>query len=166
MSYTIHVRTAGTLSSLISAENKYTITDLTISGLLNGTDIKFIREMAGGGFEFDESTKGRLGILNLAAASIVSGGLKYFCYGDKEFNDNSIGGCFFAECGGLKEIILPNNVTKIGTAAFLGCEGLNSIKIPKSVTYIGEKAFMGCSRLADITIPNSVKTIEWWAFAM
>jgi len=44
---TLHVATAGTLSSLIASNVKYEITDLTLTGNLNGTDIRFIREMAG-----------------------------------------------------------------------------------------------------------------------
>ena len=44
---TIHVATAGTLSNYISEEEKYQIEELTLSGLLNGTDFKFIRDMAG-----------------------------------------------------------------------------------------------------------------------
>ena len=45
---TIHVETAGTLPTLISEEEKYEIEELTLSGELNGTDFKFIRDMAGG----------------------------------------------------------------------------------------------------------------------
>lgn len=39
---TIHVETAGTLSPLISAEEIEQITDLTLSGYINGTDVKII----------------------------------------------------------------------------------------------------------------------------
>ena len=38
---------AGTLPSKISASEKYLITNLKIVGKINGTDLKFIREMAG-----------------------------------------------------------------------------------------------------------------------
>ncbi len=44
---TIHVATAGTLPNLISEDEKYQIEELTLTGELNGTDFKFIREMAG-----------------------------------------------------------------------------------------------------------------------
>ena len=39
---TIHVATAGTLSDYISEDEKYQIEELTLSGLLNGTDFHFI----------------------------------------------------------------------------------------------------------------------------
>ena len=44
---TIHVATAGTLPELISEEEKYQIEELTLTGYLNGTDFKYIQEMAG-----------------------------------------------------------------------------------------------------------------------
>ena len=40
----IHVENAGSLSALIG-EQKDTMTELQLSGSLNGTDVKFIREM-------------------------------------------------------------------------------------------------------------------------
>ena len=44
---TTQVDEAGTLPSKISASEKYLITNLKIVGKINGTDLKFIREMAG-----------------------------------------------------------------------------------------------------------------------
>lgn len=43
---TIHVATPGTLSTYITSNEKYEITSLTLTGDLNGTDIRYIREMA------------------------------------------------------------------------------------------------------------------------
>ena len=51
---------AGTLSSQIAAEEKLNITNLSITGPINGTDILFIREMAGAGKEENLSTTGKL----------------------------------------------------------------------------------------------------------
>ena len=67
---TIHVETAGTLPTLIAENQKYEITDLTLTGNLNGTDIRLIREMTG--------TGGKLAILNLEEANIVAGGDSYY----------------------------------------------------------------------------------------
>ena len=44
---TVNVTTAGTLSQLIRSDDKYSITELTITGPLNGDDLLLIREMAG-----------------------------------------------------------------------------------------------------------------------
>jgi len=73
----INVETAGTLSSIIPASKKYLITDLTLSGNLNGSDIRFIRDMAGRDY-LDNNTDGKLNKLNLNDAKIVSGGDYYY----------------------------------------------------------------------------------------
>ena len=49
---TIHVATAGTLSNYISDYEKYYLEELTLSGELNGTDIRFIRHMSGIDYEW------------------------------------------------------------------------------------------------------------------
>lgn len=73
----VSVPEPGALPSLISSSDKNTITDLTVEGNLNGTDILFLREMAGADVE-GHQTQGRLAKLNLANARIVSGGEPYF----------------------------------------------------------------------------------------
>lgn len=40
----IHVETAGSLSTLITAEEATQITDLTLSGYINGTDVNLIKK--------------------------------------------------------------------------------------------------------------------------
>ena len=67
---------AGTLPDKISANEKNLITNLKIVGKINGTDLKFIREMAGRVNE--EKTDGKLSILDLSEAKIVAGGDAYF----------------------------------------------------------------------------------------
>jgi hypothetical protein len=46
LAITLHIKTAGTLPTFIEESKKYQITDLTLTGNLNGTDIRNIREMA------------------------------------------------------------------------------------------------------------------------
>lgn len=53
---------AGTLPDKISANEKNLITNLKIVGKINGTDLKFIREMAGCDYDGKE-TDGKLSIL-------------------------------------------------------------------------------------------------------
>jgi len=50
---------------------------LTLTGNLNDTDIRYIREMAGKDSLGNETT-GQLAMLNLAGANIVSGGGYYY----------------------------------------------------------------------------------------
>ena len=65
----------------------------------------------------------------------------------------------------IKELAIPNSVTRIKSYAFEGCAGLTSITFPNSVTSIGECAFKGCVGLTSITFPNSVTNIESYAFS-
>ena len=70
----------------------------------------------------------------------------------------------FYDCTGLTSITIPNSVTSIGSEAFYRCTGLTSVTIPNSVTSIGSSAFSSCSGLTSITIPNSVTSIGSSAF--
>ena len=64
----------------------------------------------------------------------------------------------------IKDLIIPDGVTKIGDYTFEGCTGLTSVTIPESVTSIGAFAFRGCSGLTSFTIPESVTSICTYAF--
>lgn len=59
-----------------------------------------------------------------------------------------------------KEIIIPNEVTKINTYSFNCCSGLQSIYIPQSVTFIDSYAFLLCSGLT-IYCETGEKPIDW-----
>ena len=161
VSKTVNVQTAGTLNSLIPTTDKYQITSLTVTGFLNGTDIRYIREMAGRDVN-GRITLGKLSVLDLSGANIVAGGSNYFY--DHTTSLNEIGYAAFDQCTGLTSIIIPNSVTSIGNAAFYHCTGLTSIAIPNSVTSIGDNAFDSCLGLTSITIPNSVTSIGISAF--
>ena len=163
-SITTQVDEAGTLPSKISASEKYLITNLKIVGKINGTDLKFIREMAGCDFD-GKKTDGKLSILDLSEAKIVAGGDAYVRYGNNPYTSNDkLGDYAFRGCSGLTSLTLPSGVTEIGFGAFDGCKGLTSLTIPSSVTKIGESAFQGCSGLTSLTIPSSVTSIGKNAF--
>ncbi len=55
----------------------------------------------------------------------------------------------------IKDLVIPNSVTRIGESAFYGCSGLTSITIPNSVTSIGDKAFSGCGNLVSVEINSN-----------
>ena len=162
---TIKLDKAGTLPNKIAVSRKYLITNLKIVGKINGTDLKFIREMAGSDFN-REKTDGKLSILDLSEAKIVKGGTAYisfngFCH--HTYNDE-LGHYAFAGCSGLTSLTLPSGVTSIGYEAFRGCSGLTSLTLPSGVTEIRELAFAGCSGLTSLTIPSGVTSIGKWAF--
>ena len=162
---TIKLEEAGTLPSKIGDTKKYKITNLKIMGEINGTDLRFIREMAGCDYK-GMGTEGKLVTLDLSEAKIVEGGDIYFyssyfyCY----TSDDVIGGYAFYGCSSLTSLTLPSNVTKIGESAFEGCSSLTSLTLPSSVTEIGRSAFKGCSSLTSLTLPSSVTSIGSSAF--
>ncbi len=152
---------AGTLSEKITGDQKYTITSLKVSGPINGTDVRYLREMAGKDAN-GKNTEGKLTDLDLTDANIVEGGECY--YEDFYAKNDTLGKYMFYDCG-LTSIKIPNSVTSIGDWAFYYCSGLASVTIGNSVTSIGHGAFSDCSSLTSVTIPNSVTSIDDYAFS-
>ena len=165
---TLKLDEAGTLPTKIAVSRKNLITNLKIVGKINGTDLKFIREMAGRDFN-REKTDGKLSILDLSKAKIVAGGDAYvhietFSSNDYYTSNDRLGNSAFEGCSGLTSLTIPSSVTSIGWSAFEGCSGLTSLTIPSSVTSIGYGAFSGCSGLTSLTIPSGVTSIGDCAF--
>ena len=162
---TIKLKEAGTLASRIADTKKYKITNLKIMGEINGTDLSFIREMAGRD-NTGWGTEGKLTTLDLSEAKIVKGGLNYYYYNNCFFHtsDDVIGDYAFSGCSRLTSLTIPSSVTEIDESAFEGCSGLTSLTIPSSVTWIGRSAFDGCSGLTSLTLPSSVTRISESAF--
>ena len=163
---TIKLDKAGTLPDRIASSKKYKITNLKIVGEINGTDLKFIREMAGCDFNGKE-TDGKLSILDLSDAKIVEGGSAYYSDRDDGFictSNDKLGDYVFNGCSGLTSLTLPSSVTEIGEGAFLNCRGLTNFTIPSGVTSIGHGAFFCCYGLISLTIPSSVTAIGSRAF--
>ena len=172
---TIKLEKAGTLPDKIGSTKKYQITNLKILGEINGTDLMFIRNMAGGIDYYDETGEGKLSVLDLSQARIVVGGGPYFYYRYREGSSEGVrklyvdendvlGDYMFSGCSALTSLTLPSSVTKIGNYAFEYCSGLTSMKIPFSVTSIGGRAFKGCSGLTSLVIPSGVTEIGVGAF--
>lgn len=163
---TIKLDEAGTLPNKISYDQKNLITNLKIVGKINGTDLKFIREMAGCDFNGKE-TDGKLSILDLSDAKIVEGGSAYYSDRDDCFihtSNDKLGDYAFYGCIGLTSLTLPSSVTEIGEHAFLNCRGLTNFTIPSGVTKIGGAAFFCCYGLISLTLPSSVTAIGSEAF--
>ena len=165
---TLNLTEAGTLPNKIASSKKNLVTNLKIIGEINGTDLSFIREMAGRDAE-GHRTSGNLSVLDLSEARFVAGGYYYYynnivCDFHHTSND-IISDYSFIGCHSLKSVNIPSSVTYIGENAFKDCRSLKSVNIPSSVTYIGENAFEGCSSLTSVNIPSSVTNIGWYAFS-
>ena len=144
----IHVETAGTLPSLLTSTDK----ELKVTGSINGTDIKYIRELV---------TAGTVTSLDWSEVRIVSGGEAYT--GTKKTSNDIIGESMFYECSKLQAMVLPTTVTAIQTNAF-SRTGLKTIDIPGSVTTLGSDAFAYCSSLETVVIGKKVKTLNQGVF--
>lgn len=80
----VDCQTPGWLSSKIDFEDQKTLTNLTVTGYLNGSDIKFLRELF---------TNRKLTHIDISDCNIVSGGSAY--YENYITKDNYIGSFFF-----------------------------------------------------------------------
>ena len=122
---TVKLDEAGTLPDKIGSIKKYKLTNLKIVGEINGTDLCFIREMAGKNVN-GNGTAGKLANLDLSEAKIVKGGdYYYYTYNsDCYTSDDVIGKYAFYYCSGLTSVTLPSSVTSIGKYAFRDCSNL------------------------------------------
>ena len=140
---------AGTLADSLSA----TAIKAVISGPINSTDIKYLRELI---------QNGNLQSLDLSNVTVKSGGKAY--YGTYKTPANGIGAYSFYECSSLTNIMLPNSITQIYTNAF-AYSGLTGIVIPENVKTVAESAFVRCGNLKTAVIGPKVTSIGKDAFA-
>lgn len=188
-SRTVSLVEAGTLRDILSADVGMTLSSLTISGPINGSDLKYIREMAGADKEGKE-TNGKLVKLDLSQARFVKGGDTPFVYNGTPCQmkeDNTVPRYGFGYCK-LKELKLPDNIVLFSDQAFFHCDSLRTINIPTSlqdmnysvfcycaslssdlsfpetVTELGNFVFYGCHALKKVSLPNSITSIGDYCF--
>lgn len=102
----------GWLSSKIPFKDQASVQNLTVTGYINGTDVKFIRELI---------NNRQLSHLDLSDANIVAGGEAYYTHpagtlSYKIDKDNTIGRYMFTDYawkGHLTYLSLPKSVTEI-----------------------------------------------------
>lgn len=138
----------GTLPDRITDPDN--IEELTITGQLNGTDIKFIRQMA----------NTNLKKLDISGCSIVSGGEEYL-----EGYTHTPSVKRKKVTGGLATIYMNIYSTKtqndvIGHYMFAGLTKLESLVLPNSVTTVMDGAFVDSPNFSFITFGSSVEKFE------
>ena len=165
----INVEKAGTLSTLVGDDRKFRITNLKLSGELNGEDIKWLREMAGNGTTNGAvaipTTDGKLAKLDMTDATLLSS-YDFYLGSERIENDNEIGRGMFTRCTTLVSVKLPKSTVKIGEFAFDYCNNLESIAIPDQVTEIGQDCFNHCPSLASIILPSALEKLGEYAFGL
>lgn len=76
-----------------------------------------------------------------------------------------IGGSAFAGNRLLEEVRVPKNVTVIDSRAFNGCVALKHVELPEGLQEIGYDAFRYCTALEDLKLPSGLQVLRGEAFA-
>lgn len=148
-----HVQTPGSLPTLIGEAQKNLLTDIAVEGALNGTDLRFLREMAGSDAQ-QQPTEGQLAHLDLSRATFTPGGEAYIY---KDEWQTVKGGALvlpdfaFRHCR-LATIVLPERMDTIGIGAF-ELSALRSIRLPEESVVLGW-AFNQCKQLTQVEFPQ------------
>ena len=134
----------GTLSTMLSDEQKSTITTMIIRGEINKADFEVLKKE----------------IPNLTYLDLKN----VTCEGNK-IPDEAIGE-WDNPNKTISSIILPESITTIGKSAFVNCSGLTgTLTIPKNVTTIDIFAFKECSGFNKLILPDGLTTIKEQAFS-
>ena len=157
---------AGKLATHIPEAKKYKITELKVTGEINGTDILLLRQMAGRGLKEDDRTEGKLTSLDLSEVRIVEEGENYCAIKQglstkyyKPTEKDAIPPYMFYRLNQLTKIQLPASIKKIDKFALTGCTALTKCAIPEKVTSIGDYAFASCEKLTTMTFPSALGEI-------
>ena len=155
---TVHVATAGTLETYISAAEKESLVGLKITGTLNTFDYDFIRTMpALESVDIAQITNTTIPASCFKESTIqqVILPLNLTAIPDNAFHSSKI-----------TSIEIPASVTSIGSSAFYQCAALaGNLILPESLQSIGHSAFYECKKLSgSLTIPNSVTSLGNNAF--
>jgi hypothetical protein len=153
--------TAGNLSSSLTSTEKSTVTNLTVTGILDARDFKTMRDS----------------MPVLAVIDIGSDSIAYYTGPDGTLSSpsstypvNELPWCaFYNSSSGLSKttltaVTLPAKITSIGRNTFNNCHGISTLSIPATVTTIQNWAFTDCGNNLAITIPAAVTSIQNWAF--
>ncbi|MEI6124033.1 MAG: leucine-rich repeat domain-containing protein [Bacteroidota bacterium] len=161
----INTTTGGSLQSefISHTYNPTQVVDLTITGLLDASDIRFMR---------DDLTA--LAVIDISGTSIVAytgpngpmvGNPTYY------YPANELPYCAFFDPAvthlgkpTLTSIQLPNTLNNIGNYSLQYCFALTSVTIPNSVDTIKQYAFKYDTALINVVIPAGVDIIDEGAF--
>lgn len=165
--YAIQLTTGGTLQEnlLEAGADLATVTTLTVTGPINGTDIDVLH-----------GKLTALTTLDLSNANIFAGGDSYHNWnisnntpvkGSNAYNteNNVVGDYMFNNMPQLQKLVLPSTVTKIGKYAVAKCPNLTDMQqFPQGVTWIDEFAFYNTA-VSSITLGAALQYIGRYAFS-
>ena len=70
----------------------------------------------------------------------------------------------FYNCTALETINIPDAVTEIGRYAFEDCDALVTLQLPENLTSMGDGVFYGCDALKTMTVPGIMTVLEYKTF--
>lgn len=68
------------------------------------------------------------------------------------------------EGNGVRQLTVPQTVTKIGYSAFADCTQLTAITLPAGLRELGNEAFKGCTALTGVALPDSLTDLGYGVF--
>ena len=154
----ITVDAAGQLASKIAEGDRFKISELKVSGPLNGADIKLLQQMVNRTKAKDKNGECLVTAIDLSEATITEGkdGMKT--------KANELPASLFSGAKALTKVALPQSITNISKSCFQDCKALVTLVIPENVTTIESSAFQNCEGLSAIVIPAYVTSIGNEAF--
>lgn len=174
------VEHAGMVSSLIAPPDRLLTGELKITGDINSSDLKVLREMAGVDVEGNK-TKGKLYLLDLSDARIVEGGMPYLVESGNSYTtaDDELPYKAFYMASKLRTLKLPKTIKKIGDGALAMLNGLKDISLAETSEgqeYVVDGDAIYSNDMAELiavtptaageyVIPTTVKTVHDYALA-
>jgi len=152
---TVNVINVGTLTTLLTTQEKSTVTNLTVTGNVDARDVKCIT------YELSNLSTVDISNTSIQAYSGTDGPfyLMDIIYPANEFPELS----FFVKYikkPNIKSLLLPLTLTSIGGAS-IEYTGISSILIPNKVTNIKKTAFQYCADLKTVvTLNTTPPTLE------
>ena len=156
----IHIDVPGELCKSLTPTEKATITNLTISGIIDARDFKCMRDELPKLMAIDMTTvsvaafQGSEG--THSSTSYLANEIPQYAF----FNRSTYEGK-----SSLKKIFLPASITAIGEFSFNRCANLELANLPVAVVEIKDYAFNSCAKLTNINIPASVELITKYSFS-
>ena len=141
------VETAGTLSTLIPAEEVSTLTTLTVSGSINKTDLDTLNGMPA------------LTTLDLSQANIVAETV-----GEVTYAANTVPEATFASNKNLISVVFPKSLQQIETEAFSDCSNISTLDFSTcpELTIIGYRAFWRYRQSEKTLFQRLLQTDNSW----
>lgn len=153
---------AGTLSSILSSQERTTVQKIKLSGNMDTGDFATLRDML---------QTGLLRIIDLEGVAMESlpDSAFYECTYLSHFvaprTLRHTGNYAFFRCRNLNYAVFSDSLRVVGNAAFSGCNNLLSVKLPETTTMIGYNAFTSCEALLSVTLPEGIWKVGNYAFS-